>query len=78
MGKPISVQFKFLRDLSVLTDPTEPRMNIVQTVQIPAQHQNKLSRQARRYRVPEFLPLFALLCALALCRCFFLLIFLYQ
>jgi len=78
MRKPISVQFKFLRDLSFLTDPTEPRMNIVQTVQIPAQHQKKLSKRVKRHRTPIYLPLFVFAGALALCGYLFLLIVLHQ
>ena len=78
MRKPMSVQFKFLKDLSFLTDPTEPRMDIVQTVQIPAQHQKKLSKRVKVRESPTFIPLFILAGALALCGCLFLLIVLHQ
>ncbi len=69
MKKPISIQFKFFKDLQFLTDPTEPRMP---TVKIPAQEQKKLSKRVKRHQIPEFVALFALVAALALCGCLFL------
>jgi hypothetical protein len=78
MKKPISVQFKFLKDLSFLTEPTEPRMDIVQTMQIPAQDQKKLNKRVKVREIPTFTFLFALACALVLCGCLFLLIILHQ
>jgi hypothetical protein len=69
MRKPISVQFKFFKDLQFLTDPTEPRMP---TVKIPAQKQRKLSKLVKRHQIPEFVTLFTLVVAIALCGCLFL------
>jgi hypothetical protein len=77
MKKPISVQFKFLKDLSFLTEPTEPRMDIVQTMQIPAQDQKKLKKRVKVREIPTFTSLFILACALVLCGCLFLLIVLH-
>ena len=77
MKKPISVQFKFLKDLSFLTEPTEPRMDIVQTMQIPAQDQKKLNKRVKIREMPTLTFLFILACALALCGCLFLLIVLH-
>jgi len=78
MKKPISVQFKFWEDLSFLTEPTEPRMDIVQTMQIPAQDQKKLSKRVKVQESPICTSLLILAGALALCGCLFLLIVLHQ
>ncbi len=74
MKKPISVQFKFFKDLQFLTDPTEPR---ICTVEIPAQDQKKLSKRVKKHRIPALILLLVFACALALCGCLFLAI-LYQ
>jgi len=78
MKKPISVQFKFLQDLSILTEPTEPRMDVVQTMQIPAQDQKKLNKQVKKREMPIFTLIFVIACALVLCGCIFLFIVLRQ
>ena len=78
MKKPISIQFKFLKDLSFLTDPTEPRMDIVQTMQIPTQDQKKLNKRVKKLKSPTFTSLFILAGALALCACLLLLIVLHR
>jgi hypothetical protein len=78
MKKPISVQFKFLKDLSFLTDPTEPQMTVVQTMQIPAQDQKKLNKRGKVRELPTITSLFILAGALALCGCLFLLIVLHR
>lgn len=78
MKKPISVQFKFLKDLNFLTDPTEPRMDIVRTMQIPIQDQKKLKKRVNVRESPLFISLFILACALALCGCLFLFIVLHR
>jgi len=79
MKKPISVQFKFLKDLSFLTEPTEPRMNTVQTMQIPAQDQKKLKKRVKVRESPAFfISFFIFACALALCGCLLLFIVLHQ
>lgn len=72
MRKPISVQFKFFEDLKALTDPTEPRMSIVQTLQIPAQEQRKQSKSVRKHQTPVLITLYMLAVALALCGFLFL------
>ncbi len=78
MKKPVSVQFKFFKDLSFLTDPTEPRMSVVQTMQIPAQHQKKLSKRVKVQEPPTIVSLIVLAVALALCGSILLLIVLHQ
>ena len=75
MKKPKSVQFKFLEDLKTLTDPTEPR---IRTIEIPAQHQKKLSKRVKRHRAPILMPLTITVVALALCACLLLLIVLHH
>ncbi len=78
MKKPTSVQFKFFKDLSFLTDPTEPQMKAMQTMQIPAQDQEKLKKRVKKHRLPALLPLLAISCALAMCACLLLLIVLHH
>ena len=78
MKKPVSVQFKFFKDLSILTDPTEPRMSVVQTMQIPAQQQKKLSKRIKAQEPPTIVSLLVLAAALALCGSLLLLIVLHQ
>ncbi len=78
MKKPISVQFKFFEDLSILTDPTEPRMSVVQTMQIPAQHQKKLSKRVQAQEPPTIVSLLVLAAALAICGSLLLLIVLHR
>ena len=78
MKKPISVQFKFFKDLSFLTDPTEPQMKAMQTMQIPAQDQKNLNKRVKKRESPTFTSLFILAGALALCACLLLLIVLHR
>jgi hypothetical protein len=78
MKKPISVQFKFFEDLKALNAPTEPRMPIVQTMQIPAQDQRRLKRYLKRNRVPIPVSLYVLVVALALCGSLLLFIVLHH
>lgn len=77
MKKPISVQFKFWESLNDLNAPTEPKISVVRTAQIPAQDQERLGKSVKRYRVPTLVPLLILAGALALIGCLFLAI-LYQ
>jgi hypothetical protein len=70
--KPISVQFKFWDSLQDLTAPTEPRLPIANTAQIPAQEQRRLRKSTRQhgYAVPSMLWVTAI--ALAVCGLLFL------
>jgi hypothetical protein len=78
MKKPASVQFKFFEDLKALNAPTEPRTPIVQTMQIPTHHQEKLKKRVKKHRIPALLPLLTISCALAMCACLLLLIVLHH
>jgi hypothetical protein len=71
--KPASVQFKFWDSLQDLTAPTEPRLPIANTAQIPAQEQRRLRRSVKRHRLSVSAALlWVTAVALALCGVLFL------